>query len=118
MSSIGERIKEARENLGLSQPELAERLGMEPKKGRSTINNWELGANKVKDDALKALSERLNVSADYLLGLSDVKTLDTNIQSVCSLTGLSEQSVMLLMRKSERNKDIDKIIQALCGEEE
>ena len=54
---IHSRIEKLRTDLGMTQPEFAAALGMDPKKGRSTINNWETRANKVKDDDLKKINK-------------------------------------------------------------
>lgn len=42
------------------------------------------------------LAKYYNVSVDYLLGLSDEPTTDTNMAAVCKYTGLSEKSVWAL----------------------
>lgn len=42
---------------------------------------------------LKKLAKYFNVSADYLLGLTNNKTTDTDLQAGCKYTELSEQAV-------------------------
>lgn len=93
---IHTRIERLRTDLGMTQPEFATALGMDPKKGRSTINNWETRANKIKDDDLKHIAETFHVSADWLLGLSDVRSPDADMQAVCQYTGLSESAICVL----------------------
>lgn len=104
MDTIQTRIGKLRAWLGLSQPEFAERLGMDRAKGRSTINNWESGANKIKADDLKRIAQTFGVSADYLLGLSEVKSVDEDIKKTCKTTGLSQDAVtaLLSMEKYKR----------------
>lgn len=60
----GKRLKWARERLGITQEELAEKLGVSLR----TITRYE---NQSGDDLVRDIAETLDVSADYLLGLSD-----------------------------------------------
>ena len=65
--SVSSRIMELRERRGLNQKELAENL----KINRSVLNRIENGTRPVRDDELKIFADYFDVSADYLLGLSD-----------------------------------------------
>ena len=60
----GNKIKEARQALGISQTELAERLGY---KDRSTIAKIEAGVNDVSQKKLAAIAEALGVQPVDLL---------------------------------------------------
>lgn len=62
--SIGDKIKERRLQLGLSQEELAKRMGY---KDRSTINKIEAGINDVTQSKVKQFAEVLGVSIAYLM---------------------------------------------------
>ena len=66
----GERIKEARRRLGLSQEHLAARLQIE---GviieRDSVSRIEIGTRFVADYELRALCKILNAAPDYLLGM-------------------------------------------------
>lgn len=55
-------------------------------------------------DNLVKISQYYGVSTDYLLGLSDEPTTDTNMAAVCKYTGLSENSVAVLRTLSEENR--------------
>lgn len=62
-----DRLKRLRENEKLSQEELADQLGVsEPQ-----IWRYEKGESSPRADVLTKLATFFNVSADYLLGLSD-----------------------------------------------
>lgn len=61
--TLGEKIKEARKQCGLSQEQLAEKMNV----SRSAIAKWETGKGLPDIDNLKMLSAFLNVSVDYLL---------------------------------------------------
>ena len=65
---LGKRVKLRREELGLSQDELAKRLGY---KSRSSINKIELGVNDVSQSKIKYLAEALHTTPAYLMGWSD-----------------------------------------------
>ena len=62
--SVSGNIVRLRENLGLTQKELAEALNM----NRSVLNRIENGTRPVRDDELAVFADYFNVSADYLLG--------------------------------------------------
>ena len=61
--TIGEKIKEARIGIGLSQEELAEKLNV----SRSAIAKWEADKGVPDIENLKSISKLLNVSLDFLV---------------------------------------------------
>ena len=66
----GERVREARKKLGLSQENLAARLQTEGVNiERDSISRIEIGTRFVADFELSILCKVLNVSANYLLGI-------------------------------------------------
>lgn len=65
--TLGEKLKEARKQTGLSQEQLSEKLGV----SRSAVAKWETNKGIPDVDNLKALSQLLNVSVDYLLNDGD-----------------------------------------------
>lgn len=58
------RLKELREEMGISQYEFARRLGV----AQSTVGGWESGKREPSFDTLKKIAEFFNTSVDYLLG--------------------------------------------------
>ena len=92
---LGERLKALREEKGISQDELATALEM----SRLSIGNYERGVRTPEAETIIRLAKHFSVSADYLLGLSDVKSVDADIKSVCEFTGLSECAVGTLVNK-------------------
>jgi transcriptional regulator with XRE-family HTH domain len=60
---------------------------------RPTIAGWLLGRNLPDIDALAKLAQYFQVSADYLLGLSDKVSPDVNFRAAAEYTGLSEDAV-------------------------
>lgn len=66
--SVGERIAKRRKELGLTQQELASKMGYSSK---TTINKIELGINNVSDKKLFAFAEALDVDVAWLLGATE-----------------------------------------------
>ena len=58
------RLKAARELRQMSQSDLAEKAGLPP----TSISHFEAGSRKPSFDNLRRIAEKLNVTADYLLG--------------------------------------------------
>ena len=61
--TLGEKIKEARKEAGLSQEQLAEKMSV----SRSAIAKWETDKGIPDVNNLKVMSQLLGVSIDYLL---------------------------------------------------
>lgn len=101
---IGLRIAKLREARGLSQYDLRDEL---KKKGldvrRETITQWENGTRDLKTEYTIKLAEYFQVSTDYILGISDVQTTNTDIKAFCECTGLTESAVSNLIRMQESN---------------
>jgi repressor LexA len=66
--TIGEKIKQARIAKGLTQEELAEKLGY---KSRSSINKIETGGRDIPRSQIQKIADILEVSPISLLGLED-----------------------------------------------
>ena len=65
------RLRELRKNAGLSQKEFAKIFGA----AQNTVSQWETGTRSIDDKTLCELAAYFGVSVDYLLGLSDEKSL-------------------------------------------
>jgi len=61
---IGERIKDLRSKLGITQTLLAKNAGLTS----AAISQFEAGSRKPSFDALSKLASAFNVSTDFLLG--------------------------------------------------
>lgn len=66
---FGERLAAARELAGLTQVQLAEKLGT----AQSNVASWERETVALRPEQLTAISDALNVSADYLLGRANAR---------------------------------------------
>lgn len=74
MSELYKRIKIRREELGLSQDELAKKIGY---KSRSTIAKIESGENDIPQAKIKAFADALDTTPSELMGWGD-KLLEKN----------------------------------------
>lgn len=63
METIGERIKKAREASGLTQVDIAKRLGV----SKAAVSNWEKERNFPDLPSFMELCGLLKVSSDYIL---------------------------------------------------
>jgi transcriptional regulator with XRE-family HTH domain len=92
----GDRLRQLRERAGYSQYELAERL----KTHQTQIRRWETNAVVPNSDTLTTLAKFFNVSADYLLGLTDTPR---GVIKPDDLTN-EEQSLIYHLRSGQLNE--------------
>ena len=70
--TIGQRIAQKRDRLGMSQEALAERLGV----SRQAVSKWESGASVPDTENVVALSRLFGVSVGWLLGVEEPPEAD------------------------------------------
>ena len=78
--TIGQRIRKRREELKMSQEELAHKIGY---KSRSSINKIELDIQRLAQNKIKLIADALDTTANYILGIDD-ETIQ-NEQLLCDL---------------------------------
>lgn len=102
------RFALVRKTANLTQEKLADKLGINPQ----TIKNYEKAGSDnacydendprinaiagMKIETLYKMAQLCNVSADYLLGLSDIPSPDPNMQQAVEFTGLSQEALEAL----------------------
>jgi len=84
-----------------NQTELAKFLGASPQ----SVSNYANGIDKIDTKKLVKIAEYFNVSTDYLLGKTDIKTPDFSIRAFCEYTGLSQPALEVLVKMAERKDD-------------
>ncbi len=62
---------------------------------------------KINGEYLTIYSQFFNCSTDYILGLTDIKSNNTEIRHICEVTGLSEKAITNLV--TIHNEDISEI---------
>jgi transcriptional regulator with XRE-family HTH domain len=68
MSTVGDNILYMRKRLGMTQEELATRMGY---KSKSTINKIELGINDIPQSKIVRFAEVLGTTPAYLMGWTE-----------------------------------------------
>lgn len=87
------RLRELRNEKNVSQQTLADTL----KVSKSTIGYWENGDSLPDAESLAMLADFYGISADYLLGRSDVRSTEAGMKEICEATGLQEGAVEILL---------------------
>lgn len=78
--AMGKRIRARREQIGMTQDELAARLGF---KGKGSISRIESGENEIKSSMIPKLADILETSVAHLMGWQDAeKEKSTDIFSL------------------------------------
>jgi transcriptional regulator with XRE-family HTH domain len=72
MLTLGEKLKELRDNRGIMQRDVAEVLGIAP----NTLSGYERDLRNPDSETLIKLANYYGVSVDYLLGKEDIKLGD------------------------------------------
>jgi len=93
---LNEKIRELRKSLGLSQTELAAKLGV----SKQCVSNWENDNIQPSIDMLIKLSEFFKVSCDCLLGLSNENFID-----VSGLTQNQKAHIILIIKDLTNKND-------------
>lgn len=75
MNSIGENIKQYRQEAGIKQGDFAKSLGITS----TTLSKIEMGKGSVKMDTLKQISEILKIPLEKLIFGRDAILLDSDI---------------------------------------
>ena len=83
---VADRIKAIREQRGLTQADLAKRLGIT----RSSVNAWEQGISVPSTQYIVELAGLFKVSTDYLLGIDTTVTVN--------VSGLFEDDIRMIQQ--------------------
>lgn len=98
--TIGDRIKKRREDLGMSQEELASKCGY---KSRSSINKIEKDGRELPSNKISLIAKALRTSPAYLMGWTDKEK-----ENKISLTHNEETHIEKYRKLSDSNKkDVD-----------
>lgn len=89
------RIRELREEKHLSQTRLSIELGV----SQETISAYEVGKNSPSAKSLVKLCNIFNTSADYILGLTDIRHMPVQRNDLCD----DESALIQMYRKMDGN---------------
>ena len=113
----GERLKFLREKKGLTQKEVATKLGLEP----AAVSKYELDMREPNIEAIKKLANLFNVSIDYLLGRTpdvfvneaDREVLDFSL--IKDKYNFFKNKVYSLKKMYTNNTTLPDVINELCS---
>lgn len=89
-ATFGDRLEAARESCGMSQTELAQRLGVRD----TTIKSWEADAWEPRGNRLQMLAGMLNVSLMWLLSGRGEGVAPPDARDACDQIALPVRSVL------------------------
>ena len=72
---FSERLRDLRNERGISQKELANILFV----SQQTVAKWETDRSTPNPEMISKIAQYFNVSSDYLIGMSDTKSITANI---------------------------------------
>jgi len=90
------RLNQIMKENEISQTTMANYIGCT----RQAISQYTSGKNLPNIEVLFHISKFLNVTTDWLVGLSNAKTHDASIQSISKKTGLSEKAIINISNDS------------------
>ncbi|NMA64474.1 MAG: helix-turn-helix transcriptional regulator [Syntrophomonadaceae bacterium] len=107
---LGERLQQILDKKKMQQKDLAETIGQKP----SSISNYITGNSSPPIDVLGDICRALNISADYLLGLTDIPI------ELEHTTGPIENEILMIRRSytamSERERmGVLQLVRHLAG---
>lgn len=101
MDSFDAILKKLRKDRNATQKEVSQAIGAD----QQTLRRYESGERKPDTEMLLRIAKYYNVSADYLLGLSENSTVEPDMKAAVKCTGLSEKSIEKLKRINHFNAD-------------
>ena len=107
METVGERIKKRREDLGLSQMQLAIKMGYN---NRSAISRAETSGDEIGANRVKKFAEALNCTPAYLMGWKDVDFVveDEDLEFVVEAYRHSDDSTKEMVKRLLTYNDLIK----------
>lgn len=99
------RLKTLREKKGLSQSEVAKRMGI----ARTTYSGYELGTREPDQNTLKKLAKFFDVSVDFLVGNTDDPTPPDEIDEEVDIRELIRNKIKKARWKGRLLTEEDKV---------
>ena len=98
---VGERLAEIRKDHDDTQAALAKKLNVSV----TTVRSWEQEKSSPSHDALVAICRLYRISADYLLGLSEVVSNDLPVERHLGSDDVGAHCGLGLRQQTERERD-------------
>lgn len=93
LSTFANRFKKLREERGLSQSDLAKELNI----SRGSVSFYENGSRSPDIKVLADICNYFHVTSDYMIGLSDNKTIESS--NIGVEIGLTDEAINVLKSK-------------------
>lgn len=103
---IGQRMQRLREEDGMTQEELGEKLGV----SQGTVSQWESGKRVPGGEAVKAMAELFDTTADFILGI-----VDEEIKLVPYFRELKEEEELLMQAYAQLTGRQKRIVEELVS---
>ena len=110
--TIGERIKARREELSLSQAELAKRMGY---KSRAAICNVEKDKEDLTTNRIRKFAEALETTPSYLMGWDDEAESSPAIKSLIDVYVQQSSDRVLLDLYHNAPDEVQRMVDYLLG---
>lgn len=99
---IGQRIQELRKAQGLTQSQLAQKIGI----SMAAVRNYENGLREPNSKAMVALEKYFNVSGEFLRGETNIRDVSQNIE---------QKQLMIQQSQDELSEFLKRIETAIKG---
>lgn len=96
---FAKRLTQLRKEKDLKRQQVADDLCIT----RASLEFYEKGKRKPDIEMTARIAKYYNVSADYLLGLSEGKKIDNELQAICKYTGLSDIVIDRMFNNTKKN---------------
>ena len=112
MSTFATRVKEERIKKGLSQPQMAEDIGLT----KQTISLWERGVRRPDFETMNKVADYFGVNVAYMIGQSD----DPSLKNIEDAVWLGDEGIeeieSLGTQLSQLSEESRRIVGAAIGE--
>lgn len=113
--TVGERIRERRLELKMSQDEMARRMGLTSANSRSTISKLEKQGNNMTMDRVVLAAKALDCDPGYLMGWEDEKKAADIAADMVDDPQLTEYVGKILALDEKSRAQIYSLIDLLLG---
>ena len=103
---IGQRMQRLREEDGMTQEGLGEKLGV----SQGTVSQWESGKRAPGGEAVKAMAELFDTTADFILGI-----VDEEIKLVPYFREMKEDEELLMQAYAQLTGRQKRIVEELVS---
>ncbi|WP_050740696.1 helix-turn-helix domain-containing protein [Acetobacterium bakii] len=108
-----DRLSELMEERNINQRELAEKIGI----SKQTISFYVNGKRLPDIDNFSLICEHFKVSADFMLGKTDSKSIDMEISTIHEKLGLSDGAIIILEKLKNKESELLPLLSRIIEQE-